>query len=303
MIIEINELKKNKNILIESISDFDTTINKFDDFWKKVLDDHDSVLSNLDPQIPIFKNLMKTLTQPERGRFKPILQIVAHSLQFLKKIISLDKSYQTEQLKLSSFTKMTNDSFQTVEKIEKDKNEFMNKQIENLNHEVYKYKQRELDLKSKIKQFESENEQLESQLHSLKENTTTKELAYLRSEKLKLEEDLDELKDRCDMLITENDNYKKQNTALISKIKENEKLIDKLQSHIEDEDTQSQIELLRSTNSKLREELIFKDNEIEVQRTEIINLQDALTELEDSTDTDQQQLAQKDPVIVSICYF
>ena len=98
-------------------------------------------------------------------------------------------------------------------------------------------------------------------------------------------------------LIVEDDNHKKQTTEPICKIKENENLINRLQSLIDDEDTQNQIEALRSTNSKLREELIFKNNEIKVQRTEIISLQDALTELEDSTDTNQQ-LASKDPVVV-----
>lgn len=79
--------------------------------------------------------------------------------------------------------------------------------------------------------------------------------------------------------------YKKQVTTLIAKIKENELQIEKMENRINDEDLHNQIEVLRSTNKKLREELIGREKEIETQRTEIVNLQDALAELEEASES------------------
>jgi chromosome segregation ATPase len=288
---------------MESFSEVDITISKFDDFWKDVLSKHHTVLNNLDKQIPIFKSLLKTLDSSEKERFKPFMQIIAHSLQFLKKIVSLDESYHTEQEKLTTFAKLTNDSLQTSEKMDKNKNEFLQTTADTLQNDLTKYKIRESEYKAKIKQLESDFDDLESRYEALSQDSTTKELQVVKADKIRLEEEVEELQERCDTLIVENDGYKKQVTQLITKIKENEKTIERIQARIESEDMENQIDVLKSTNTKLREEILNKENEVNSQRTEIKNLQEALTELEESTDFDQNKIiVQKQAQLLSVSF-
>jgi len=83
--------------------------------------DYEHVLNNLDKNIPNFKVLFNKLDSNEKHRFKPILQIVAHSLQFLKKIISLDESY--------NFMSKTTKTFDMIKESDKGKVEMLEKQL------------------------------------------------------------------------------------------------------------------------------------------------------------------------------
>jgi expansin (peptidoglycan-binding protein) len=91
--------------------------------------ENEHVLSNLDKSIPNFKSLFSKLTPEEKTRFKPIVQIVAHSLQFLKKIISLDQKYNFLQKDYNKFVSTTNQSLDQSLEVDKSHAEMLEKQL------------------------------------------------------------------------------------------------------------------------------------------------------------------------------
>lgn len=127
--LELTELRKNKDKIIEDSSNVDVTIQKFKEFWDFILMEHETVLSNLDKNIPNFKALFSKLDADEKIRFKPILQIVAHSLQFLKKIMTLDQSYNFLQKDYKKFVSTTNQSFDQISEMDKNKAEMLEQKL------------------------------------------------------------------------------------------------------------------------------------------------------------------------------
>jgi hypothetical protein len=87
------------------------------------------VLNNLDKSIPNFKSLFSKLDNNEKLRFKPILQIVAHSLQFLKKINTLDESYNFLQKDYKTFVSTTNTTVDILSVNDRSKVEMLEKQL------------------------------------------------------------------------------------------------------------------------------------------------------------------------------
>lgn len=128
--IEITELKKNTDKVVEDNSNFDATIDKFKEFWEFILMENQPVLNNLDKSIPNFKSLYSKLDADEKQKFKPILQIVAHSLQFLKKIKTLDESYNFLSKDYKKFVTTTNQSIDQFSDVDKNKAEMLEKQLD-----------------------------------------------------------------------------------------------------------------------------------------------------------------------------
>lgn len=87
------------------------------------------MLNNLDKSIPNFKSLFSKLDGNEKHRFKAILQIVAHSLQFLKKINTLDQSYNFLQKDYTKFVSTTNTTVDMLSVGDKGKAEMLEKQL------------------------------------------------------------------------------------------------------------------------------------------------------------------------------
>lgn len=66
---------------------------KFDKFWTEILEKYDNVVkSGMNPNVPDFERLFKSLDRPEKRNFKPFLKILAHSLQFLEKMQTMDRT-------------------------------------------------------------------------------------------------------------------------------------------------------------------------------------------------------------------
>lgn len=232
--------------------------------------DNERVLSNLDKSIPNFKALFSKLNADEKARFKPILQIVAHSLQFLKKIISLDESYNFLQKDYKNFTSTTNESIDQSLTMEKSKLETLEKQLSIMQEECSKLRDKEAASKTQIRQLEQELKNAES-------------IPELKKEKLGLQVELDELKERFGSLVGENEKYKLQINMHISQMKEDQKVIENMNKKIMNSiELESQIDELKCKNDKLLSEIKFKENEINNQRIEISNLQEAIAELQDS---------------------
>jgi len=115
--------------------------------------DHQHVLNNLDKNIPNFKSLFNNLDANEKQRFKPILQIVAHSLQFLKKIVSLDKSY--------NFISKVNQTFDMINENDKGKVEILEEQLSIMQDECGKLREKEAIAKEKVMEMERKLKQLD----------------------------------------------------------------------------------------------------------------------------------------------
>lgn len=76
---------------------------KFDNFWTEILNKYEKVTnSNMNPNVPEFEKLFKTLSKPEKKHFKPFLKILAHSLQFCDKMSSLDSKLEGLKSELKS---------------------------------------------------------------------------------------------------------------------------------------------------------------------------------------------------------
>lgn len=232
--------------------------------------DNERVLSNLDKSIPNFKALFSKLNADEKVRFKPILQIVAHSLQFLKKIISLDESYNFLQKDYKKFTSTTNESIDQSLTMEKSKLETLEKQLSIMQEECTKLRDKETASKNQIRQLEQELKNAES-------------IPELKKDKLALQVELEELQERFGGLVGENEKYKLQINSHINQMKEDQKVIEnmnkKLMNSIE---LESQIDELKSKNDKLLSEIKLKENEISNQRVEISNLQEVIADLQDN---------------------
>lgn len=209
------------------------------------------------------------LNQDEKDRFKPILQIIAHSLQFLRKIVKLDESYNFLQSDYKSFTSTANQSMEQFTKIDNSKTETLEKQLELMQKECKKLKEKEAALKTQVRELEQE----------LK---TSESIPEIKKQKFALEEELDELKERMATLIRENDEYKHQTSSQAAQLKENDKMINNMNQKIMNSiDLETQIDNLKGTNDKLRAEIRQKENEINMQQIEIKNIQEALEEMEE----------------------
>ena len=95
-------------------------MDKFDAFWAEVLTKYDGVVSKgMNPNIPDFERLFKSLEKQEKRLFKPFLKILAHSLQFLDKISNLDSKLTCLKSELSTIQNS----------VEIDKTKLLEKQI------------------------------------------------------------------------------------------------------------------------------------------------------------------------------
>ena len=238
MSLELTEIRKNKDKIVEDSTNIDTTIQKFKEFWDFILMEHETVLSNLDKNIPNFKALFSKLNADEKARFKPILQIVAHSLQFLKKIMTLDQSYNFLQKDYKKFVSTTNQSFDQISENDKNKAEMLEQQLVIMQNECVKLREKEAAAKAQVRQLEQE----------LK---ATENIAELKREKLQLEEELEELRERFQNLVKENEKYKSQISNQLNQLRDNDKLIENMNKKIMNSiDTETQLDEMRTKTEK-----------------------------------------------------
>ncbi|CAI2387385.1 unnamed protein product [Moneuplotes crassus] len=264
---ELEEIRKNKDILVEHSTSTDETINKFKEFWDFILMDHEKVLNNLDKNIPSFKSLFNKLDANEKQRFKPILQIVAHSLQFLKKIVSLDESY--------NFIANVNETYDMVNSNDHDKAELLQKQLSIMQDECTKLREREAHSKQRIREIEKDLKQLG-------------EIEEYKKEKDDLAEELEETKERFETIVRESKEYKQQLLLKTNQLKENEKLIEGLNFKVMKAlDTESKLDDALAQNDKLRTEIDQKEHEIQMTLADYKNIQEALDEINESSQLPQ----------------
>lgn len=259
--IELLELGKNKDLLVEYSTSVDETISKFKEFWDFILMDHQHVLNNLDKNIPNFKSLFSKLDANEKQRFKPILQIVAHSLQFLKKIISLDESY--------NLISKTNQTFDMISENGKGTVEILEKQLSIMQDECGKLREKEATWKEKVFEMEKEMKQLD-------------EVEEIKKDKMMLGEELDEVKERFKGLVAESKEYKSQVQIQSNQLQDNQKLIEgmnkKIMNYIE---TEAQLDDMKVKNSKLYHQIEQKEHELEMTVADFKNIQEALSEIQE----------------------
>lgn len=99
-----------------------------------------------------------------------------------------------------------------------------------------------------------------------------------------MQDELDELKERFDSLVAEKDKYKYQIGNMSAQIKEDQKIMENMNNKlIDSSDLEVQIDVMKQTNERLRAELREKENEISLQRVEILNIQEAIEELQENT--------------------
>lgn len=236
--LELTEIRKNKDKIVEDSTNIDATIQKFKEFWDFILMEHETVLSNLDKNIPNFKALFSKLNADEKARFKPILQIVAHSLQFLKKIMTLDQSYNFLQKDYKKFVSTTNQSFDQISENDKNKAEMLEQQLVIMQNECVKLREKEAAAKAQVRQLEQE----------LK---ATENIAELKREKLQLEEELEELRERFQNLVKENEKCKSQISNQLNQLRDNDKLIENMNKKIMNSiDTETQLDEMRTKTEK-----------------------------------------------------
>lgn len=232
--------------------------------------ENQTVLNNLDKNIPNFRSLFTKLDQREKTKFKPILQIVAHSLQFLKKIVTLDESYNFLQKDYKNFVSTTNTTVDMISGSESSKLEMLEKQLSIMQEEWVKLREKEAHAKQRVREMEEEMKQLD-------------EVEEIKKDKIQLSEEFDELKERFDSIVSENNKYKQQISTQSAQLRENEKLIENLNSKIiTNADTETKLDELRAKNKKLKKEIEQKDNEIRMQQMEITNIQEALADAQEN---------------------
>ena len=144
-----------KNISTDSVGLIEGAMQKFDKFWSEMLEKYEKVVSSeMNPNVPDFERLFKSLERPEKRHFKPFLKILAHSLQFLDKL-------QTQSNKLESLKSEVKSNALALE-VEKSK--LLEKQILKLQNNCKDFIMSEDTMKKQLNYMQEKNKELEEDL-------------------------------------------------------------------------------------------------------------------------------------------
>lgn len=144
-----------KNISTDSAGLIEGAMQKFDKFWNEMLEKYEKVVSSeMNPNVPDFERLFKSLERPEKRHFKPFLKILAHSLQFLDKL-------QSQSNKLESLKSEVKSNALALE-VEKSK--LLEKQILKLQNNCKDFIMSEDTMKKQLNYMQEKNKELEEDL-------------------------------------------------------------------------------------------------------------------------------------------
>jgi hypothetical protein len=144
------------NVTIDATELIGGAMVKFDNFWTEVLKKYEKVTnSNMNPNVPEFEKLFKSLTKPEKKNFKPFLKILAHSLQFCDKMFNLD--YKLESLKNELKTAIDNQNT--------GKSKLLENQIIKLQKNCQDFINSEEMLKRQLQYMQEKNKELDDDIN------------------------------------------------------------------------------------------------------------------------------------------
>lgn len=144
-----------KKTNIDSIELIEGAMQKFDKFWTELLEKYEKVVSSeMNPNVPDFEKLFKSLERPEKRHFKPFLKILAHSLQFLDKLQM--QSNKIESLKAELKTNAL--------ALEVEKSKLLEKQIIKLQNNCKDFIMSEDTMKKQLNYMQEKNKELEEDL-------------------------------------------------------------------------------------------------------------------------------------------
>ena len=140
---------------IDSIELIEGAMQKFDKFWTEILDKYEKVVSSeMNPNVPDFEKLFKSLERPEKRHFKPFLKILAHSLQFLDKL-------QTQNTKIES---LKSEIKTNALALETEKSKLLEKQILKLQNNCKDFIMSEETMKKQLNYMQDKNKELEEDI-------------------------------------------------------------------------------------------------------------------------------------------
>ena len=131
-------------------------MHKFDTFWNEILEKYENAIGvNVSSKIPDFEKFFKSLDKDEKKNFKPLLKILAHSLQFLDKLQMQNSKLDSlrQELKTSS---LSADSENT---------KLLEKQILKLQNTCKEFVNSEEAMSKQLNLLQSKNSELEEDLN------------------------------------------------------------------------------------------------------------------------------------------
>lgn len=251
---------------------------KFDQFWTDILKKYEKVTnSQMNPKVPDFEKLFKSLSKPEKRKFKPFLKILAHSLQFLDKMENLDTKLNNlkEELKAS------------IESQSVDKIKMLENQILKLQKNCKNFISSEESMKKQLQFMQEKNKELDKDLDRAAKEILElkKEVVKVTNERSQLSNSLNELNmsNNIEVVREERDQLKSKVSELINEIQEKDNTIDEMVLKI-NELKETEMKYIDACDEKLhlQKQIEDKDNDIEVNKLSLENLQTALKEQQES---------------------
>lgn len=247
---------------------------KFDKFWSDILQKYEKVTnSSMNPNVPDFEKLFKSLSKPEKKNFKPFLKILAHSLQFLDKMMSLDTKLEGLKKELKA----------SLESQDQEKIKMLETQIINLQKNCKDFITSEDVMKRQIQYLQEKNKELDNDMdkaaHEILEYK--KQIAALKSENSQLNNTISEmnLSNDLETVKEERDHIKTKISDLINEVQEKENTIEEMVLKIND---LKEIEMkyldMNEEKQHLLKQIMDKEKDIEVNKLSLDNLQNALKE-------------------------
>lgn len=262
----------------ESVSLIEGAMVKFDKFWSEVLDKYDKVVrSNMNPKVPDFERLFKSLDKPEKRHFKPFLKILAHSLQFLDKLETVESKMDAlkEELRISTES-------QDLEKIK-----LLERQIIKLQNNCKDFINSEETMKRQLNYMQEKNAELDEDM-----NRAAKEILELKKQVKKLKEEKSQLssslneanvQNDAEVVKEERDQLKKRVSELLKEIQDKDNTIEEMILKI-NELKETEMKYLDAWEDKqfMSKQLQDKEKDLELNKISLENLQTALQEQQES---------------------
>jgi chromosome segregation ATPase len=210
----------------------------------------------------LFEKLFKSLDKFEKKNFKPFLKILAHSLQFLDKLQTVDEKLEALKKEI--------DHEKRDKEVEKTK--LMERQIIKLQNNCKDFIMAEETLKSQLEYMRGKNTDLEEELAASKKNYT-----HLKTQ----------LQDKGDVEVIkeERDQLKKRLGELLKEVNDKENTIEEMVLKI-NELKETEMQYLDACEDKdnLKKVVEEKEKDLELNRISLENFQNALKEQQENYD-------------------
>lgn len=216
--------------------------------------------SQMNPSVPEFEKLFKTLSKQEKKNFKPFLKILAHSLQFVDKLSSVNNKY--EALKEEMASEQRDKEMQKVH--------LMEKQIIKLQNSCKDFIMSEESFKGQLEYMQQKNQDLEKELKITKKN-------------YQLLEKESKAQENSDVIKQERNQLKNRLSEALKDLQNKENTLEEMALNINElKETEMKYFDCLEDKKNLKKVIEEKEKDLELNQTSLNNLQNALTEQQES---------------------